>query len=541
MSPVRGYFHAVRRPAPPRCAPHHEENPIATLASAPTVPRDDRPQPRRLAKEPSAVERWTIAVLLLWLLVGPRIELVAGARVEDLVFAAIAVLCLLHARLVVRPAGPSLAIAGVAVAGLISALVATARGTVDPVTAVLYAVRPLEYWIAFPAALLLLRGAHGAWGRRVEVLLMVVTVLQTAFAVAQYYFGLRVGFSHASYARAAGLTVGPYELGAISAALVVYWVSRGRFTMASLAAIALAASISRVSLLAAAAGLVLLLAFWGVRLGRRIARRGWRAALPAPARSRVRVVGQVLSVTAAVLVLGSTLGVIHLPAAAPQVAPPAVPDSTSSASTDASEAPDDTATTPPSDPSDAAPVAGPSDSIAQRLATTSIVGSWFAAQSAAERVPPIRDSTEYADIAYARWNQYVNPATATATGVEASNLVRFFRWHLILNTIDEPTEVVLGLGPSFVGPSVDGSYLRFFADGGVLGVLAWLALVVMWLRRAPLWMVCVTLTVLVGGLFIDIVYAQRPMVLFWMLLAIAATRTRAADDAVAEQTDLVRV
>jgi hypothetical protein len=478
-------------------------------------------------REPAPAVRWTIAGLLLWLLVGPRIELPAGLRVEDVVFVALAVLCTLHLRRTSRPTAPTVAVLGVVASGLIAAGAATGRGMVSPVGAVLFAVRPLEYWIAFPAVLLLLQTAKEVWSRRFERLLVIVTVLQTAFAVVQYYFGIPVGFSHAAYTRAAGLTVGPYELGAMSAALLVFWISRGRWALASLATIALAASISRVSILGAALGVVVLVVAWVARVIRAARRQGLRTTIGLHGRSPLLVAGQSLSVVAALLVLAFTVGLIHLPALVPSSTPVAedpIPAAPSAAPTGTP-----TATSEPADETPIEPQT-PSDSIAKRFASTSVLGSWFAADALAARVPHARNSTEYQYSAYAGLNIYVNVNTMADTGaVEASNLIRFFRWHVILNTFDEPADVVFGLGPSFVGPSVDGSYLRMYADGGLLGLLAWFALIVTWFRRSPLWMTCVTISMLVGATFIDILYAERPMVLFWALLGLAwAMRARTA-------------
>jgi hypothetical protein len=485
-------------------------------------------------KQPTTVERWLLAGLLLWLLVGPRIELpVPGLRVEDLVFAVLAALCLLHLRGLGRPAGPTVAIVGVAATGVLSALVATARGMVEPITAVLFAVRPLEYWIAFPAALLLLRTTDTRWQKRIDALLVAVTLLQTAFAVLQYYFAVPIGFSHAAYTRAAGLTVGPYELGAISAMLAVYWLSRGRWAMVSLSVVALAASISRISILGAAAAMGVLVVVWVVRFARSARHHGFFAALRPYRRSPLLIVGHLLSVVLAGLVLAFTVGLIHLPevslGAPPAAEQPAAPVAPSGSADPVT--PEATASTAPEPPAVADSPQAPSDSIAQRLATTSVLGSWNAAGALAAAVPHPRTGAEYQFAAYAGLNIYVNANTAADQGTEASNLVRFFRWHLILDTFDDPADFLVGLGPSFVGPSVDGSYLRFFADGGALGALAWLALIVTWLRRGPLWMRCVTLSVLIGAVFIDIVFAQRPMVLFWLLLAVAVTRAESAEEA----------
>lgn len=509
-----------------------EENFIASLdGPTPGGPADiriSRVHGRRSARA-GTVECWLLAGLLLWLLVGPRIQLplVPALRVEDLVFAALALICLRHLSLRGRPRGVSLAVLGVAATGLVSAAIAGARGTLDPVTAALFAVRPLEYWIAFPAALLLFRLVDGAWTRRIDVILGLTTVLQTAFAVLQYYFHLQVGFSHAAYTRAAGLTVGPYELGAISAALLVYWVSRGSWVLASLSAVALAVSVSRISIVGAAVAIAILAVFWIVRQRRRIMRDGWRTAFAPSVRSRPQVVIQVLAVVSASLVLAFTVGlltpVLNAPDSetAPRAGPSntvATPDQSGEAVTPSKSAAPKTNTVAPPAPS------GPDQSVTRRLADTSVLGSWNVATGLAAAVPPIRTSSVYQDIAYAHLNEYVNTGGVAASGADPSNLVRFFRWHLILDTINEPIEVVFGLGPSFVGPSVDGSYLRFFADGGLLGVIAWLILIVLWLRRSPLWMVCVTVSLLVGALFIDILYAERPMVLYWTLLALAVMR-----------------
>ena len=480
-----------------------------------------------------------IAGLLLWLLVGPRVELpgIPSMRVEDLVLGVLALICLAHLRAFGRrPGGVTVAVVAVVMTGAIAGLIAGARGTLDPVTALLYAVRPMEYWIAFPAALLLLRGGEGVWRRRVDAMLAITTVLQTGFAVLQYYFQIPIGFSHAAYTRAAGLTVGPYELGAISAALAVYWVSRGRWVLASLSVIALAASISRVSLLGAGIALGVLTASWLVRQVHRIGRDGFAASFRPYVRFRLHAVGQVLAVATAGLVLAFTLGLITPPdlsSPAPVAGPaapvtetgPGVDDGATTPAGDAASAPGPTPTTSSDDSAVTAPElpSAPAESITTRLADTSVLGSWQLGGALAAGVPHLSTAAEYQDIAYSHINDFINAGNAANAGAEPSNLVRFFRWNLILDTIDDPVDVVFGLGPSFVGPSVDGSYLRFFADAGLLGLLAWLALIVMWLRRSPVWMTCVTISLLVGALFIDIVYAERPMVLYWLLLAVAVS------------------
>jgi len=47
-----------------------------------------------------------------------------------------------------------------------------------------------------------------------------------------------------------------------------------------------------------------------------------------------------------------------------------------------------------------------------------------------------------------------------------------------------------------------------------------------WLRRAPAWFIGAALSLFVGGAFIDIFYAERPMIFLWVLLAIVTYRAR---------------
>ena len=473
--------------------------------------------------------------LVLWLLAGPRIELPGTPiRVEDLVFVGLAVLCLvLRRRERTRMSPMTAGVAAVVLTGLVSAVVASVAGTVAPLTSALFALRPAEYWIVLPAVSLLLAGRSVRWRGLLEAALAITTVLQAAFAVLQYVFQVGLGFSHAAYTRAAGLTVGPYELGAISAAFLVYWLSRRSFLLAGVAALSLVLSVSRVSLLAAAFGVVLL----GVgSLVPLLRRRGLRGPVQEAGRrlSRTtlplwRAAAWAALVAVAVMAAGLDLGPSTADAA--DATAPGAPTAPVTPT-----GPKDDSATPETVPDVASP---PSNEVASRIASTSVLGSWTAGQKAAAAVPPLLTSDQYTLAAYGGINSWLDIAGAGAAGAEPSNLVRFFRWNLILDNIDTPREWALGLGPSFVGPSVDGSYLRFLADGGVVGAAAWLLLIALWLRRSPLWMISVSATFLIGAAFIDIVYAQRPMVLLWLLLAVAAGRRRdgAARPLAAEDSD----
>lgn len=448
--------------------------------------RSGRPTGADSLPQLSRPEQILIAGAILWLLVGPRIAVPGGSgvRYEDLTFVLLVVLITLtRARrsLMRRQLVP---IGILTAASLVSSVVATLESRVAPTTALLYSLRPLEYWVVFPAVLMLVQPARKRWRTQLRWLLAAVTVLQTGFALAQYVFNIDIGFSHQAYSRGAGLTAGPYELGAISATLFIYWLVQRRWLLALVAIAGLTVSISRISVIGVIVAVGALAAHRFVQWA--IAWRGRRRD-PGNQRGTRRARSTVLvGVAALALVLiGGAAGIFF---ASPQ----------------GQEL--DRQTVAP---------------IATRFTSTSILGSWDAASGLASRLAPIHTAAEYNSIAYDHIFDHVDAKNANEVGAEPSNLVRFFRWHLILDNMDFPEAVAVGLGPSFVGGSVDGSYLRFFADGGLLGVIAWVSLIISWFRRVPPWMIAVTITMLVGATFIDILYALRPMVLFWVLLALA--------------------
>ncbi|TFB95888.1 hypothetical protein [Cryobacterium sp. HLT2-28] len=153
----------------------------------------------------------------------------------------------------------------------------------------------------------------------------------------------------------------------------------------------------------------------------------------------------------------------------------------------------------------------------ERIGTTSILSSWTSADSLTRSMNSISSSAEYTQVAY----EGVGNVLSNNGGGDASNLIRFYRWHILLNSMSVPLDLPLGLGPSFPGPSVDGAFLRIFVETGILGSLAWLALFRRWFRSVPNWFAAAAVTVLIGSIFIDLTFALRPMVLLWLLFAIA--------------------
>lgn len=404
-----------------------------------------------------------ILLLCAWLLAGPRVDLIqlggSSVRLEDLVFVALA-LC------VVANAGPRLLprthlrwvafLAAVSALGVVSAVV---TGRTEALPSILYALRPLEYWLVFPAVVLATTGRHGQAHSRLAIrLLAVITFLQVGTASLQVA-GVPIGFSKFSYERAAGLTAGPYELGAICATLACFWLWRRSYSLMLLALIGVLVSQSRISIVAVGVGLFIVLAS-----------RDFKSARPRRLPSAIRVIAATIGV-AAFIFLSGLWGM--------EVVEPA----------------------------------------RDRLDDTGVAEAWTQAESLSQTLPPIRSGSDYTYVAFDALGQSV---TEIATVGDTSNVIRFFRWQLLLRALSsDPLALLLGLGPSFAGPSVDGGILRIAVELGALGLVAWVGWLLSATRASLGWIGAVLATVAVGSIFIDVTFALRPMVLFWMMMALA--------------------
>jgi hypothetical protein len=162
-----------------------------------------------------------------WLLIGPRVELVgvggASLRVEDFVLLMLGISALrnwgvIRANRLIQPG-----IGLILLASLVCVGVAVSLGAVNPLPSVLYAVRPLEYWVIYPALAVTVWRDRIRAIRYIQVCLALVTILNAGVAALQYLGDVTIGFSKFSNQRGAGLTAGPYELGAISAMVACYW------------------------------------------------------------------------------------------------------------------------------------------------------------------------------------------------------------------------------------------------------------------------------------------------------------------------------
>lgn len=177
---------------------------------------------------------------------------------------------------------------------VVAALIAVVAGDVKFMSALLFALRPFEYWLLRP----LLVSAPPSM-RSLHKLLAAYVLLLVVMASLQL-LGFTVGTSLFSTERASGNTNGPYELAAVASGLFFFFRSRGSSIPAVACVVLLLVSASRITTVAVFA--LLLMSFLVPRL-----RGGPRAPR---SQAAVRKFGLVIAppVVGAALVLAALLG-----------------------------------------------------------------------------------------------------------------------------------------------------------------------------------------------------------------------------------------
>jgi hypothetical protein len=415
----------------------------------------------RLSPNLSALEKLGILALF----VAPRIPIFAqgmsSVRLEDFVLLCFGLAAILGLHQIdnftMRPFIIFVA------SSVLSSAFAVLGNRVDLLNSLLSALRPLEYF----AVVLFFSTRKIPAGERlsdsISPLLELTTVTQTVFAVAQVA-GVHIGYSAFDYSRASGMTNGPYELGAISLLLLFYWFHKKKNILVVLSSVSIVLSASRVSVL----GIIFGAAIFAVLSSRRksqapLIRKGSKFLL-------ISSIG--------LLVLVGSLFV----------------------STSLEQ------------------FGQGSNAALNRVQSTSLFTAWGQSGVLAEQIPFVENASAYAVIAY---EQLANGISGSDLSQDASNLIRFYRWHILLNTISSKfSTLIFGLGPSFPGPSVDGALLRVFIEGGLVGIFCFLFTIRSWFRGSEPWFVAATTSLLIGGIFIDTFYSMRIMIIFWTLFFI---------------------
>jgi hypothetical protein len=343
-------------------------------------------------------------------------------------------------------------------------------GHVDLAPTILYGLRVAEYFAIYPLLHVVLGDSQAARRAMIKIL-AVATCVHVLVAAAQVATGLQIGFSRFAYDRGAGLTSGPYEMGAICAALACFWLARRSYGLSAVSVLGVVLSASRISIVGVAIGLFL--TFW-------FTRRPWTRPLDRDSSLTKESGLWPWKPLGAALVMACLLA---------------------------------------SSPVWIDQVAGGATS---RTASTSLSDSWRTAAAAADGTLALPDSATYQQLAYSSFTDVLHVDESEATDV--SNVVRFYRWNLLLDQMSFG-RVFLGLGPSYAGPSVDGAFLRILVESGLIGLAAWGALAVQVVRKTPRWLYGALFTFVVGCLFIDLPFAMRPVVLIWGLVAYSQATT----------------
>lgn len=426
----------------------------------------------RLSGEPTpSLPPWVsygVVIIVAWLVMGPRIPLanVAGSsvRLED-VFLAILWLYVLCQWQSISHHLPRRRVVAIAVIGIVATVLAVIAGRVSVGPALLYSIRPLEYWVVFPATYFVLRSGTSESRTFFVRMLGTVTVVQVCVAALQALFGLDLGFSKFSSERGAGLTAGPYELGAICSMLGVYWLMRQNYILAVIAAAGVFLAASRISIIGLAVGALIAL-FLSRKSG-------------APQRTTNEK--RLLKTSVGLVVLVASLLFIVL------------------------------------NPMSSEQLGGP---VVNRLQETSTFDAWNASGTFASGLELPKNSMEYDLVAYGYMPYLLGDGGfASAISGEASDMVRFFRWHILIDLLGDPGTLLFGLGPSFAGASVDGSFLRMIAETGFVGFAVWMIAIRGWARSLEPAMRGALAALLIGAIFIDVLYSLRTMVLLWAMLA----------------------
>jgi len=411
---------------------------------------------------------YAVTLIATWLLIGPRISLlnVAGSsvRVEDAFLALLWVYVLARWRSILVGL-PRRNVTSIAWIGVVASVLAFMTGRVTFGPALLYSIRPLEYWIVFPAMYFVLCQGTQKFNTFFFRILALITLIQVGTAALQTFTGLSLGFSKFSAERGAGLTAGPYELGAICSMLGVYWFMCRKYLLAAVAVCGVFLAASRISILGLAIGGLIAL----------IASRKPGNRSPDSTRRRLVTAG-----VGSVVIAASVSFLLLNPMSSEQLGSPVV----------------------------------------DRLQSTSTIDAWNTSGEFASGLELPENAADYDLLAYGDM-PYLLGDGGFATGVsgEASDMVRFFRWHVLIDLLKDPGSILFGLGPSFAGASVDGSYLRMAAETGVVGLLVWMTAIRGWTKNLAPPALGAIVALLVGAVFIDVVYSLRTMVLLWVLIA----------------------
>lgn len=145
-------------------------------------------------------------------------------------------------------------------------------------------------------------------------------------------------------------------------------------------------------------------------------------------------------------------------------------------------------------------------------------GSWSVASAISSSLPLTEHSSQYADNLALAF-----PSVGYYGQSDASSVIRFTKWKALVADVESSTRTLLvGLGPSFAGPAVDGYYVRAFAETGILGLLAFAGFMgaIILRSRCDYLALSAVLIVSLNAIFVDAWIASKAMFLLWAVLGL---------------------
>lgn len=337
------------------------------------------------------------------------------------------------------------------VVSLISSVYNAAFGEVELVSSLLFTLRPVEYFVY------MLLGYELAKLSFSPDLTLKVYVIYCLVLIAGQTLGLIGGFSKFSFDRAIANTGGPWELAAVSAFLMTYFLLKKNTKIGSISGIILLLTQSRITLVASAVTFL----FGNLRLIFDIVKK--KTVILAIC----CLLTLQLSITAYSLIV-----------------------------------------------SDSAKYNDSSGGVTARFEA-------FGNNESRSTMSDIFANTEAAanrkDYFNRTYGEGLNNIITNAGSGDASAFIRFTRWVTLIKTASKDViSFLIGLGPSYAGMAVDGNYVRLFVETGLLGLVTYIMFLISCLRNIKEKLLTNYVCILaITALFIDIFVTFKAMFFFW--------------------------
>ena len=397
--------------------------------------------------------------LLFSILIPPRVEILAIAgssfRLTDIFFIFLLFWCLINIRVIKNHLFSYKSILKVItyilICNFFSTCLSVGLGRLDFLTGVLYFLRPVQYLLLFPLALVL---SHGE-SIFIQRLLKTFTMLNFLIVLLQVNFGIQIGTDRFGFSRSSSLLGGPYELGIVSVFLLIYWYEKSRVILFFMSAYMLLLSASRANAIAIIFILIYVLMS-----------KNKRNKLKSERNLKFMAISTFIILVLAVSPFATELGILG-------------------------------------------------NNFSNRFNNTQNELPILSSIDKGLSVERIQNSEDYIVAAFIG----VPNLTYQSDSVDLSTSRRAYIWALVINTVNQNSGWLFGLGSGFYSSAVDGNWIRIYGEAGLFGVILWVSLfrkifkVLNYPGRYFL------IAWIVNGFFIDIFTALIPNIMFYLMLA----------------------